>query len=203
MDIRDLACLERAEVLLAELMETCKPANSLAVKHAQPTAAVRTKAQALIEALAKLKQHLDPAGPPPTVRAKEPLYLRISRPEMLAIARLVGYHGVPEDELYALVRDLAAEHDKQAVGLAMLELTWVDPDTRWTRLRPEVIRTCRVAIGPPPGDPAYELYWSTRGGVPEVRTPETERQKREAARKPVEETQPKRRGGKQKTAAKE
>ena len=173
MNIRDLSLLERLPASLDELIEACKPAGTVSTRCPHLSADATRKAMALRGAVDKLRQALDAAGPPPTFsKPKAPLYMRInSHTEIQEIARLVSYDGCLEDDLFSLTKRLAADLGSDCVREAMAELTWTHRESRWVRLRPEVLRSCRVLVGPPPGDPDYELYWSDRGGVPIPRTP--------------------------------
>ena len=64
--------------------------------------------------------------------------MRVGQPEIREIAKLLGHHGAPEQEFYALTQLLVGEVGNERVGDAMRELTWTDAQTCWVRLRPEV-----------------------------------------------------------------
>jgi hypothetical protein len=188
VNIRDLSLLERLPGLLAELIEACKPGGSVHTKCPTLSSAAARKSAALKVSIERLRPALDQAGPPPRfLKEKSPLYMRQGDPEVRAIATLLGHHGAPEQEFYAVTKKLAGELGNERVSDAMRELTWTDAQTCWVRLRPETLRVLRPWIGPFPGDADIEGWWRDKGGVPPVRTPETERIKREAAAKATEQ----------------
>jgi hypothetical protein len=177
MDIRDEAALDLCS-RLDELEEVCRPGGPANKKCKSLCADVTRKAAALKGSILRLKQALHEAGPPPVLaRETRPLYERLAeQPALGEIARLVGHYGIHEDEVYALTRQLSGQHGADRVSCAMIELTWVDPRTRWVKLRPEVIRACRPVVGPLPGAEDYERWWQDRGGPPVPRSAEFERQ---------------------------
>jgi hypothetical protein len=179
VNIRDLAAR------LDELIDVCKPAGPVSTKCPAPSADVTSKAMAMKGSVARLRTALDEAGPPPALTARQPLYLRQNDPVIQAVARLIGHHGVPEVELLSLHKSLVAIHGLNPVNDVVKELSWTAQDTRWVKLRPETLRSLRPFIGPLPDAEDCECWWADRGGIPPVRTPETEKARREQAAKPL------------------
>jgi hypothetical protein len=85
-----------------------------------------------------------------------------------------------DERRHARVRHRGQAGHKQRHGdksmWAMHELTTTDKDTNLTVLRPEVIRACRVLLGPVPGSEEYPAYWRKMGKEPpaEHQPPEAE-----------------------------
>lgn len=188
MNIRDLSLIERLPSLLVELIAACKPGTPVHTKCPELASDSWRKSAALKVSLDRLLPALGEAGPPPKfAREKPPLYLRVGEPEIREIASLLGHYGRHEDEFYALTKRLAGDLGNERVSDAMRELTWIDVEKRWVRLRPETLRSLRPWIGPFPGDPDLEHWWRDKGGPPEPRSPDDPRpvRKEEEAKTPA------------------
>lgn len=190
MTIKDLAALDLA-ARLDELLDVCKPGGSAGKKCPHLSADVTRKATALKGSLARLGPALDEAGPPPVLKDRPPLYLRQSDPVVQAIAKLLGHHGVLEDTLYVLTKDLARQYGDARVSDAITELVWVHRETRWAKLRPETLRSLRPFIGPAPDAEDFASWWKGRSmEPPEPRSLELEKRKRQAKEELKPESRP-------------
>jgi hypothetical protein len=176
MNIREAAILERVPTSMDELAEACKKGSPIQVACPNLSADVARKANALKESVTRLKAALEKSdGSPPLhfLGDRPPLWSRLNtNPELRKMAWAVGHYSIPQAEFDALMKTLKAEFgDKRAVE-AMMELTSLDAEKKWVTMRPSVLKACRIAMGPPPDDPDYLLFWSDRGGPPKPRSPD-------------------------------
>jgi hypothetical protein len=89
------------------------------------------------------------------MRKDQPLSIRLYLHEPLyALARIVGYGGLPVPEVRERARPLLEKYGKETMNRAAGELvdfdTSTDPPT--ARLKGPVRRLCRQLLGPPPGE---------------------------------------------------
>jgi hypothetical protein len=87
------------------------------------------------------------------VKKDQPLCIRLYFHEPLyALARLIGYEGLPLPQLKERARPLLEKHGKEKMDRAAAELVRIDrtTDPPTARLKDEVRKLCWQLLGPPP-----------------------------------------------------
>src|SRR5262245_54734987 len=154
MNIRDMSLFERVPSLMDELEEVCKKGTKVQKACPNLAADVRRKASALKASIGTLKTALEKSDGSPALdflKDRSPLWSRINTgPELRRVAAFVGHYGVHADDFEGLMKELRAEYGSKRACEAMMELTQLDPVKNWVKMRPGVLRACRIVMGPPP-----------------------------------------------------
>lgn len=167
--ISDLAVVRHTLSNLKDLIEACRPRGSFYQHDKNLTNAVIREAKGLQTSLGHLQRAAeDPGHKPhePAPSTKEPLATRLYlQPHLYELARFVSYGGKRCDQMRVFMKAHREKHGDKSIW-ALHELTTIDKDTNLTVLRPQVIRACRVLLGPVPGSEEYPSYWARQGCEP-------------------------------------